>query len=337
MASTPKVSVIVPSYNHAPYLAQRLDSILGQTYQDFELIFLDDASPDHTREVFAPYAGNPRIRAVFNERNSGNVFKQWNRGLALATGDYVWVAESDDYAHPDFLATLVDVLETHPEVGVVYSESQKVNPRGEPQGLASEWYAATYQTNHWNASFTSAGTGEARHYALAGSPIANASCALFRRDLAGAVGGAPEHLRLTGDWYFWVSAFARSEVAFVATQLNFYRQHEGSVSSRTVRLGIDLEEYYCMGNWICAQFQPEAHLVQRTRAMLFERWFWRALRRDSEITWRQHRRIQAQANAFDPGIGRRFLARWLRVRTGSLGRKLGRLDAGPGGRTTPTA
>lgn len=323
MASTPKVSVIVPSYNHAPYLAQRLDSILAQTFQDFELIFLDDASPDHTREVFSPYAGNPRIRAVFNEQNSGNVFKQWNRGLALATGDYVWIAESDDYAHPDFLATLVDVLETRPEVGVVYSESQKVNPRGEPQGLASEWYAGTYRTDHWGGSFVSPGTDEARRYALAGSPIANASCALFRRGLAKELGGAPEHLRLTGDWHFWVSAFARTQVAFVARPLNFYRQHEGSVSSRTVRLGIDLEEFYQMGNWICAQFRPEADLVARTRELLFERWFWRALRRDSEITWAQHRRIYAHARAFHPGVGRQFAARWLRVRAEGVARKLG--------------
>jgi glycosyltransferase involved in cell wall biosynthesis len=322
MATPPKVSVIVPSYNHASYLAQRLDSILAQTFQDFELIFLDDASPDHTREVFDRYAQNPRIRAVFNEQNSGNVFKQWNRGLGMARGEYVWIAESDDYADPEFLATLVATLEAQPEVGVAYCESRKVDPAGEPLGLASEWYGATYRTDRWRASFVAEGTDEARDYALAGSPIANASCALFRRNLAIAAGGATEDLRLTGDWLFWVTLFGSAKVAFESRPLNFNRQHEGSVSSHSVRSGVDLEEFYRMANHVRSRFSPAPGLVERTRGMLFDRWLWRSLRRDSEINWRQQRRIHAEASTFDPGIGFRLLVRGLQARLGSLGRKL---------------
>ncbi len=322
MATPPKVSVIVPSYNHAPYLAQRLDSILAQTFQDFELLFLDDASPDHTREVFARYAQNPRIRAVLNERNSGNVFKQWNRGLGMAQGEYVWIAESDDYADPEFLATLVARLEAHPEVGVAYCESRKVNPAGEPLGLASEWYGATYRTDRWRSSFVAEGVAEARDYALAGSPIANASCAEFRRSLAQAVGGAPEQLRLTGDWLFWVTLFGSAKVAFECRALNFYRQHEGSVSSHSVRSGVDLEEFYRVANHVRSQFSPAPELVERTRIMLFDRWFWRSLRRDAEITWGRHRRIYFHARQFDPGIGRRFVARWLQARAKGVLAKL---------------
>ena len=322
MATPPKVSVIVPSYNHASYLAQRLDSILAQTFQDFELIFLDDASPDHTREVFDRYAQNPRIRAVFNEQNSGNVFKQWNRGLGMARGEYVWIAESDDYADPEFLATLVATLEAQPEVGVAYCESRKVDPAGEPLGLASEWYGATYRTDRWRASFVAEGTDEARNYALAGSPIANASCALFRRNLAIAAGGATEDLRLTGDWLFWVTLFGSAKVAFESRPLNFNRQHEGSVSSHSVRSGVDLEEFYRMANHVRSRFSPAPGLVERTRGMLFDRWLWRSLRRDSEINWRQQRRIHAEASTFDPGIGFRLLVRGLQARLGSLGRKL---------------
>ena len=322
MATPPKVSVIVPSYNHAPYLAQRLDSILAQTFQDFELLFLDDASPDHTREVFARYAQNPRIRAVLNERNSGNVFKQWNRGLGMAQGEYVWIAESDDYADPEFLATLVATLEAQPEVGVAYCESRKVDPAGEPLGLVSEWYGATYRTDRWRASFVAEGTDEARNYALAGSPIANASCALFRRNLAIAAGGATEDLRLTGDWLFWVTLFGSAKVAFESRPLNFYRQHEGSVSSHSVRSGVDLEEFYRMANHVRSQFSPAPELVERTRIMLFDRWFWWSLRRDAEITWGRHRRIYFHARQFDPGIGRRFAARWLRTRAEGVLSKL---------------
>lgn len=330
MATPPKVSVIVPSYNHAPYLAPRLDSILAQTCQDFELIFLDDASPDHTREVFARYADHPRIRAVFNERNSGNVFKQWNRGLAMARGEYVWIAESDDYADPEFLAALVARLEAHPEVGVAYCESRKVNSAGEPLGLASEWYGATYRSDRWRSSFVADGAAEARDYALAGSPIANASCAVFRRSLAQAAGGAPEHLRLTGDWLFWVTLFGSAKVAFECRPLNFYRQHDGSVSSHSVRSGLDLEEFYHLANHVRSRFSPAPELVERTRKLLFDRWLWRSLRRDSEISWRQQRRIHAEAVGFDPGIGFRLVVRGLQARVASLGSKLRRGAVRPG-------
>ena len=80
----PAVSVIVPNFNHAPYLAQRIDSILAQTFADFELILLDDCSTDSSREVIERYREHPKVaHIVVNERNSGSTFAQWRRGLAL--------------------------------------------------------------------------------------------------------------------------------------------------------------------------------------------------------------------------------------------------------------
>jgi len=111
----PKVSVIVPNYNHARYLRQRVDSVLGQTFQDFELILLDDCSTDESRSVLSSYAGNPRVRIEFNEVNSGSTFKQWNKGVRLARGEYVWIAESDDYADPQLLERLVSRLDAEPK------------------------------------------------------------------------------------------------------------------------------------------------------------------------------------------------------------------------------
>jgi cellulose synthase/poly-beta-1,6-N-acetylglucosamine synthase-like glycosyltransferase len=91
----PKVSVIIPNYNHARYLRQRIESVVGQTYQDFEVILLDDCSTDESRSIIDEYARDPRVRIEFNQKNSGNTFKQWNKGVKLARGEYVWVAESD--------------------------------------------------------------------------------------------------------------------------------------------------------------------------------------------------------------------------------------------------
>src|SRR5438874_4285236 len=110
----PTVSVIVPNYNHAPYLLRRIDSILAQTYRDFELILLDDCSTDDSREILTSYRDNPRVRIEFNAKNSGSVFKQWNKGVQLARGRYIWIAESDDYADPRSLARIVPILEEQP-------------------------------------------------------------------------------------------------------------------------------------------------------------------------------------------------------------------------------
>src|SRR5512136_264482 len=106
----PRVSVIVPNFNHAPYLTWRIDTILGQTFPDLELLILDDGSTDRSRRIIEKYRGRPRVSIQVNPVNSGSVFRQWEKGLSLAAGDYVWIAESDDWAAPTFLERLVPVL-----------------------------------------------------------------------------------------------------------------------------------------------------------------------------------------------------------------------------------
>src|ERR1700730_12479921 len=94
----PKVSVIIPNYNHAPYLRQRINTVLRQTFQDFEVILMDDCSTDEGRSIIAEYAVGPRVKVQLNERNSGSTFKQWKKGITLARGEYIWIAESDVYS-----------------------------------------------------------------------------------------------------------------------------------------------------------------------------------------------------------------------------------------------
>jgi len=82
----PKVSILVPNYNYARFLDQRLGSIERQTYRDFEVILLDDASTDDSVQILKRFAREHHCQLVCNEHNSGNAFKQWNKGLNLATG-----------------------------------------------------------------------------------------------------------------------------------------------------------------------------------------------------------------------------------------------------------
>lgn len=108
----PKVSVIIPNYNHGKYLKKRVDSVLSQTFQDIEVIVLDDASTDDSREILEQYRSNEKIsEIIYNEENTGNPFYQWNEGIVRAKGKYIWIAESDDWCENNMLQYLLDGIE----------------------------------------------------------------------------------------------------------------------------------------------------------------------------------------------------------------------------------
>ena len=91
--STCKVSIIVPNYNYERYLKERINSILNQTYTDYELILLDDASTDNSAELLAKYKNHPKVsHVIINKENSGSPFKQWMKGILLAKGEWIWIA-----------------------------------------------------------------------------------------------------------------------------------------------------------------------------------------------------------------------------------------------------
>lgn len=133
----PSVSVIVPNFNHAAYLRQRLDSIVNQTLNDIEIIILDDASTDDSRNVIAEYS-DPRIITAYNEQQSGSPFAQWKLGLSLSSSDRVWIAESDDYCDDDFLAITQAGLSDG--IAVSYCATEIVNSEGVLQpGVLDEY------------------------------------------------------------------------------------------------------------------------------------------------------------------------------------------------------
>ncbi len=139
----PKVSVIVPSYNHARFLRQRLESIYQQTYSNFEIILLDDASTDESQLILEEYRQRyPKItQCQFNEINSGAVFNQWKCGLELASGDLVWIAESDDYCSENLVADLTKYF-VNDAVMLAYCRSTLVERESDEPVWSLEEYLA---------------------------------------------------------------------------------------------------------------------------------------------------------------------------------------------------
>ncbi len=232
MPPVPTVSIIVPNYNYARFLDRRLGSIEAQTFRDFELILLDDASSDDSAAILQAFAARHGARLVRNQHNSGNPFVQWNRGVALARGEFVWIAEADDDADPRFLETLVAVLRRDPHCGVVQCASIRIDATGR-RGDTVAVTLHDVDRNRWRQDFRNSGADECARYLVRECTIPNASAVLFRRSLFEAVGGADETLRLAGDWKLWAAILCRSDFAFVATPLNFFRTHAATVRSRT--------------------------------------------------------------------------------------------------------
>ena len=106
-----KISVIVPVYNCEDYLEESIKSILNQSFQDFEIIILDDCSTDNSIEIIEKYRNEPKVsHIILNSQNSGSTFIQWNKGFEYAKGKYIWIAESDDVADYRFLEKLIEAI-----------------------------------------------------------------------------------------------------------------------------------------------------------------------------------------------------------------------------------
>ncbi len=233
--AAPKVSVIVPNYNHAPYLQQRLDSIINQTFRDFEVIVLDDASTDDSREIIQTYAGYPMFRFLLNKTRNGSAFRQWQKGLESARGEYVWFAESDDCASPYFLSKLLPILENDMSLGLVYCQSYLTDPSSRVLGDAIQW-TDDLDPSRWKNNFINNGRLEIKDYLSKKNTIPNASAVLLRASILRSIDRLDAGYQLCGDWLLWVKILLQSNVGYVAEKLNYWRQR--SSNARTHAPGI---------------------------------------------------------------------------------------------------
>jgi len=119
MNFTCKVSVVVPTYNRADVLPETIDSVLAQTYKDYEIIIVDDGSTDNTREILEPYLSMDNISYVYQENKKQASAR--NKGIQNSKGEYIAFLDSDDLWHPRKLEYQVEIFEKHPDIGMVYS------------------------------------------------------------------------------------------------------------------------------------------------------------------------------------------------------------------------
>src|SRR5690606_38859485 len=152
---SPLVSIIIPNYNHAKFLRERIDSVLNQNYIHFEVIILDDASTDKSLRIIEEYKNFDRVRVFVNENNSGSTFKQWNKGIEHAIGEYIWIAESDDISDLNFLKRIIEEFSKNESASLVFSASYTIDNLSSVTGDLGWWVEGLHSINWSDAGLYS--------------------------------------------------------------------------------------------------------------------------------------------------------------------------------------
>lgn len=314
----PRVSVVIPNYNHARFLRQRIESVLGQTYRDIEVIILDDASTDDSLAVIEPFIADPRVRLLRNERNSGSTFRQWNRGVREASGEFVWFAESDDYADPRLLERLLNMLDAHPRCGMACCESWYVYADDEPATRTNQSHLP--ENARWRQDYVADGRRECAEHLVVHNTMPNASAIVFRRALYEQVGGADETMRLCGDWMLWVKLLAISDLAHVGDALNYYRCNTAAVRKKNFASPATQAEVYQIIETIRDTVGVDAQKLEQVLAARADRFIQAAWeqRFSAADAWQVYRAAQR----VDRWAWSRIALRWCRWRAGALRRRL---------------
>ncbi len=243
-----KVSVIVPNYNYSQYLDARLGSILNQTFQDFELIILDDKSTDDSAEVIEKYRSHPKVsHIVYNEQNTRKPCKQWHKGFKLAVGEYIWIAEADDLAKPTFLETAVKCLDAEKDASIFFSGSWQNNRDGEfcVDGF-SKHSEPRFRLRNGQKYYVFDGKFYLEHYLIYANTIYNASGTVFRRSAADESDWKYScDCFSLGDWALWARLARKGRVIITKERLNCFRMHHNNATkhfSKDYRNFVDMLE-----------------------------------------------------------------------------------------------
>jgi glycosyltransferase involved in cell wall biosynthesis len=245
-----EVTVIIPNYNHAAYLRQRIDSVLHQTYQDFELIILDDCSTDNSKEIIGSYANHPKVsQIILNKTNSGSTFLQWEKGISLAKGNFIWIAESDDWCEPTLLEVLMEGINQDVNCVISYCQLYCVNDKDDVK----------WQSQHNKLSELVDTKKFFNDFLAVKVSIYNASMAIFRKDAYYQISKDYTTFKFSGDHLFWSEIARQGSIHISGKLLNYFRKHDNDVSTGAYRSGLNFVEELRVINWMYKE-----HLITDT-------------------------------------------------------------------------
>ncbi|WP_171237099.1 glycoside hydrolase family 99-like domain-containing protein [Ruegeria sp. HKCCA6837] len=234
--SLARVTVVVPNYNYAQHIPDRLTSIFDQTYPVFETLVLDDASTDESVEVVRSTSRcrGRKVDLILNQENSGSPFQQWQKGATLARGEFLWIAEADDEAAPEFLEKLVANMQKY-GADLGFCDSWILNASGERVGESYIPYIGAEEPEGFHRAFAMDGQEFLAKFLSVKNVLLNVSGVLFRRqaliDAMNVLGDELKNYSVAGDWRIYVEMCAAGgKVVWDPQALNGHRRHSQSVT-----------------------------------------------------------------------------------------------------------
>lgn len=278
MSHLPLISVLMPVYNAQHHVAQAIESILNQSFADFEFLIVDDGSTDRSLKILQRYAKqDSRIRLV--TRPNKGIVQTLNQMLAIAQGELIARMDADDVAMPDRLARQVEFLRQHPEVVCV--------------GGAQDWIdeAGRFLLHHPEAEQDA----EIQQLALTGQTPINHPSALIRRSALLQVGGYDESMYPAEDLDLWLKLGEIGKLANLKDTVLQYRQHNQSVSERMQVEQTQQRRNACQQAWNRRNIQGHFHESEPWRPVdrpsryrfitMYGWWFFNAGKRTAAIIY----------------------------------------------------
>jgi glycosyltransferase involved in cell wall biosynthesis len=224
------VSIVVTSYNHARFLARRMDSLILQTYPHIEILVIDDCSTENNVEILRRYEAHPSVRLVLRQQNAGLV-PVMNQGIEMASGEFILIAQCDDDCDPRMVERLVGALTRQPTAGMAFCRSLMVDEQDRVVGNDFSVRERSFRSRC--AADTLLSGAEMSRFLLTACVIPNLSALLMRRACLATVGNLSGAFAVCVDWELFFRVAARYDVAYVAEPLNRFRQHENTIRSLT--------------------------------------------------------------------------------------------------------
>jgi glycosyltransferase involved in cell wall biosynthesis len=228
----PVVSVLMPTYNYAHYIAEAIQSVLDQTYQDFELIIVDDRSSDNTDDVVKSFLHDKRIKYYKNEKNLGLV-GNFNKCLDYAKGKYIKYLLADDKFDPHLLAKFIPVMEANPGISLATSDNFVF-------GIKSKVRKLPLHGLHKGKDVIFHALKEGR-----GNWIGEPTVVIFRKSAIESVGKFSDKYICLVDLNMWLRLLMTGDCYIIPEPLSYFRQHPKQASSKTnVQNWLDEYNFY---------------------------------------------------------------------------------------------
>lgn len=208
------ITVYITNYNYGQYIEQSIESLLNQTFQDFEVIIIDDGSTDNSREIIARYADYKNIRTIYQQNKGLNVTN--NIALRASKGKYIMRLDADDYLDPNALLVMSKALEDNDELGLVFPDYYMVDKDGNIMNVE--------QRHSFN-----------NEVSLFDQP-AHGACTMIRTDFLKEVGGYDEQYKCQDGYELWIKFATKYKVSNVNIPLFYYRQHGSNLTSNEDRI-----------------------------------------------------------------------------------------------------